>query len=346
MGVELFFFFQAEDGIRDDLVTGVQTCALPICGLYTRLESETDWQEVVSFGAIGNLTPTFSITDDIAYIQIGPNRFLSYDLINQVENQLTPPSSGAVVKTFKLQGNALYALMSEQVFYNRTNDNRNFIGKIDLGSGLVERIYTGSVELSWNPLIAQKDGKFYFAEELHFGAFLSRSAGLLALDEINDEVSYPYVTTNDAESFVFDLSKTHLDQVCVNVQGRPWILENNRWKPHPAIGRAFGANRSGQYIGILEETIFRSSVDDPANVEEITLENFPTSTLKGRHVYASPNMEEYYLVYERVIAPGTDRKSTRLNSSHQIISYAVFCLKKKKKIYIYLIKELIRNNKL
>src|SRR5438105_5984644 len=25
-----FFFFQAEDGIRDPLVTGVQTCALPI----------------------------------------------------------------------------------------------------------------------------------------------------------------------------------------------------------------------------------------------------------------------------------------------------------------------------
>src|SRR5438552_12101850 len=30
---------------------------------------------------------------------------------------------------------------------------------------------------------------------------------------------------------------------------------------------------------------------------------------------------------------GSDRKSTRLNSSHQIISYAVFCLKKKKKIF-------------
>src|SRR5947208_14963498 len=26
----MVFFFQAEDGIRDDLVTGVQTCALPI----------------------------------------------------------------------------------------------------------------------------------------------------------------------------------------------------------------------------------------------------------------------------------------------------------------------------
>src|SRR5438552_14015562 len=30
-----------------------------------------------------------------------------------------------------------------------------------------------------------------------------------------------------------------------------------------------------------------------------------------------------------------DRKSTRLNSSHQIISYAVFCLKKKKMIHKY-----------
>src|SRR5256885_8669553 len=30
----------------------------------------------------------------------------------------------------------------------------------------------------------------------------------------------------------------------------------------------------------------------------------------------------------------TDRKSTRLNSSHLVISYAVFCLKKKKKTYI------------
>src|SRR3989449_7236279 len=31
MPLEFFFFFQAEDGIRDVAVTGVQTCALPIC---------------------------------------------------------------------------------------------------------------------------------------------------------------------------------------------------------------------------------------------------------------------------------------------------------------------------
>src|SRR3712207_7291445 len=32
----------------------------------------------------------------------------------------------------------------------------------------------------------------------------------------------------------------------------------------------------------------------------------------------------------RAVAEGADRKSTRLNSSHANISYAVFCLKKKK----------------
>src|SRR5699024_11918156 len=32
-GARLYFFFQAEDGIRDRNVTGVQTCALPISSL-------------------------------------------------------------------------------------------------------------------------------------------------------------------------------------------------------------------------------------------------------------------------------------------------------------------------
>src|SRR5437764_6056084 len=35
---------------------------------------------------------------------------------------------------------------------------------------------------------------------------------------------------------------------------------------------------------------------------------------------------------QREFAVAEDRKSTRLNSSHRCISYAVFCLKKKKKI--------------
>src|SRR5258708_14981170 len=38
------------------------------------------------------------------------------------------------------------------------------------------------------------------------------------------------------------------------------------------------------------------------------------------------------LAWRRTAYCRSDRKSTRLNSSHQIISYAVFCLKKKKKL--------------
>src|SRR2546430_13404235 len=37
-----FFFFQAEDGIRDLTVTGVQTCALPIFWIYNRSRVEKD----------------------------------------------------------------------------------------------------------------------------------------------------------------------------------------------------------------------------------------------------------------------------------------------------------------
>ena len=40
--------------------------------------------------------------------------------------------------------------------------------------------------------------------------------------------------------------------------------------------------------------------------------------------------EVLYTEQETIAPPMGDRKSTRLNSSHQIISYAVFCLKKKK----------------
>src|SRR5207248_4756192 len=35
----IVFFFQAEDGIRDRTMTGVQTCALPICGSVINLSS-------------------------------------------------------------------------------------------------------------------------------------------------------------------------------------------------------------------------------------------------------------------------------------------------------------------
>src|SRR5258708_20808290 len=73
-----FFFFQAEDGIRDDLVTGVQTCALPILtsntsaledhvhyilrrritpvNLFTRSEAETKGIDLIMPDLVGGCT--------------------------------------------------------------------------------------------------------------------------------------------------------------------------------------------------------------------------------------------------------------------------------------------------
>src|SRR5688572_30920640 len=46
-----FFFFQAEDGIRDLTVTGVQTCALPISTPASRSSTRTTWPSSSSAAA-------------------------------------------------------------------------------------------------------------------------------------------------------------------------------------------------------------------------------------------------------------------------------------------------------
>src|SRR5437899_8083494 len=66
-------------------------------------------------------------------------------------------------------------------------------------------------------------------------------------------------------------------------------------------------------------TLFRS----PPTEETVVVN--PNGTLANVFVYVKSGLPESYK------APaGRDRKSTRLNSSHLGISYAVFCLEKKK----------------
>src|SRR5207244_8602370 len=57
---------------------------------------------------------------------------------------------------------------------------------------------------------------------------------------------------------------------------------------------------------------------------------FPYTTLfRSRHAHASELCRATVRASGERSRGDRDRKSTRLNSSHQIISYAVFCLKKK-----------------
>src|SRR5437764_10514042 len=62
-------------------------------------------------------------------------------------------------------------------------------------------------------------------------------------------------------------------------------------------------------------------------------ENTPIE-LKVRALYVDGKLKEFTIGEPSYLsrfssAPARDRKSTRLNSSHRCISYAVFCLKKK-----------------
>src|SRR2546426_8165145 len=61
---------------------------------------------------------------------------------------------------------------------------------------------------------------------------------------------------------------------------------------------------------------------------------FPYTTLFRSHLFLAEEIKVLQAVASQAaiaIENTTDRKSTRLNSSHLVISYAVFCLKKKKK---------------
>src|SRR5690606_40976257 len=76
-------------------------------------------------------------------------------------------------------------------------------------------------------------------------------------------------------------------------------------------------------------TLFRSEKEGDRK-EKINHLFSSIDKARGKVVIPTPAMAEF-LTYADQAALAVDRKSTRLNSSHVKISYAVFCLKKKKK---------------
>src|SRR2546430_12680187 len=87
-------------------------------------------------------------------------------------------------------------------------------------------------------------------------------------------------------------------------------------------------------------TLFRSGVLFTANFDGASIDIFQGSAFENkhridacpipRHLALSPDEKLLFVsCYHDSMLHAVDRKSTRLNSSHSQISYAVFCLKKK-----------------
>src|SRR5256884_6290516 len=75
--------------------------------------------------------------------------------------------------------------------------------------------------------------------------------------------------------------------------------------------------------GFDEKSVLLFAIDPPAVGYKVD----------SRLVNLYQQLEQRVAAEPGVLADSVDRKSTRLNSSHGYISYAVFCLKKKKKTY-------------
>src|SRR2546429_6951780 len=88
--------------------------------------------------------------------------------------------------------------------------------------------------------------------------------------------------------------------------------------PYPPLFRFVSAD---EFIYTADGKIKRRSLENHSvrNIE------FTASLSFTRHAYKQ-NQRDFDSTVSRKV---TDRKSTRLNSSHGYISYAVFCLKKK-----------------
>src|SRR3712207_7820834 len=83
--------------------------------------------------------------------------------------------------------------------------------------------------------------------------------------------------------------------------------------------------RSGDLVEVPLIASLRQPPPDPVGEVPTELERSPPHGL-----VADDDAARRQHLFDHAQAEGEDRKSTRLNSSHANISYAVFCLKKKK----------------
>src|SRR3989454_6643272 len=155
-----FFFFQAEDGIRDYKVTGVQTCALPIYGSYVRRRAQ------------GNTLLKFSAAPEIeatnrSEVQSSGAEFPSgkYQVYFEGEDR----NQSAVVATFWTKGESLYG-----TFIAPDGDYGLLVGNLSGGKVQLNR-FTGwqAIAMTLEEKTGMWSGNYFFQNDKPRGFLLS-----------------------------------------------------------------------------------------------------------------------------------------------------------------------------
>src|SRR3712207_7181442 len=101
-------------------------------------------------------------------------------------------------------------------------------------------------------------------------------------------------------------------------------VDATQYHPYAPVGIPNGAPKWMERLTDVENVNYHAMVDS----FEAFKHDHPEMRRKTPMTKAVIN---YFKRWQKTYRPYVDRKSTRLNSSHANISYAVFCLKKKKK---------------
>src|SRR3712207_2250631 len=239
------FFFQAEDGIRDIGVTGVQTCALPISEAYLGEKVE---RAVITVPAYFNDSQRQATKDAGKIAGLEVERIINEPTASALAYGFGEGSTNETIVVYDLGGGTFdisVLELGEGVFEVRATNGDTHLGGDDFDQRIIE----------------------WLVDEFKNSEGVDLRTDRVALQRLKEGA---------------EKAKQELSTVMQSEINLPFISADANGPKH------------------LQVTLSR------AKLEQLTAE-----------------------LIERSLVPIRDRKSTRLNSSHANISYAVFCLKKK-----------------
>src|SRR3989475_5457893 len=291
-----FFFFQAEDGIRDLTVTGVQTCALPI--LERDQAPDTVHPALWRQAQRNRVSGLFQVTDRLYQVR-------GLDLSNM---SIIEGETGLIVVDPLMYTETAQAAM-DLYFQHRPR------------KPVVAVVYSHS-------------------HVDHFGGV----RGVVR----QEEVDAGRVQVIAPAGFMAEAVGENV--IAGHAMGRRALYQFGMLLPRDARGQVdAGLGKAGApgTMGLIAPTRVIDKPRETLRIDGVDIEFAltPGAEAPAEMIMYYPqlkvlNMAEIAVHTQHNLLPlrgAQDRKSTRLNSSHSQISYAVFCLKKKNNHHKYMI---------